>query len=135
MIIRLSSSNSTWESDNLVFIRYQATSGSGSGNEKVLLLNRNDLRLRLRLRLRINLAGNEVAPKRAASSTIFSLNLQDAVGAGKCLSHGFLILLLIRNGAKYISPSDVTVMQNQSSFTSLCHPNYSTDGCDKTTTE
>lgn len=80
-------------------------------------------------------AGNEVAPKRAASSSIFTLNQQDAVGAGKCLWHGFFILLLIGNGAKYISPSDVTVMQNQSSFTSLCHPNYSTDGCDKTTTE
>ena len=80
-------------------------------------------------------AGNEVAPKRAASFTIFTLNQQDAVGAGKCLWHGFFILLLIGNGAKYISPSDVIVMQNQSSFTSLCHPNYSTDGCDKTTTE
>lgn len=107
----------------------------------MLLLNRNDLRLRLGLQLRHRLrinpgsAGNEVASKCAASFTIFTLNQQDAVGAEKCLWHGFVILLLTGNGAKYISPSDVTVMQNQSSFTSLCHPNYSTDGCDKTTTE
>ena len=80
-------------------------------------------------------AGNEVAPKYAASSTIFNLNQQDAVGAGKCLWHGFFSLLLIWNGAKYNSLSDVTVMQNQSSFTSLCRSDYSTDECDKATTE
>ena len=80
-------------------------------------------------------AGNEVASKCAASATIFKLNQQDPVGAGKCLWHGFFILLLIGNGAKYNSLSEVTEMQNQPSFTSLCRSDYSTDECDKATTE
>lgn len=80
-------------------------------------------------------AGNEVASKCAASATIFNLIQQDAVGAGKCPWHGFFILLLIGNGAKYNSLSEVTVMQNQPSLTSLCRSYYSTDECDKATTE
>lgn len=106
----------------------------------MLLLNRNDLHFRLRLRLPNQPRPQgplrtRLPPNVPLMQTIFNLNQQDAVGAGKCLWHGFFFLLLIRNGAKYISLSDVTVMWNQSSFTSLCRSDYSTDKCDEATTE